>query len=192
MLSSAIPALADELDTMREVQARNVRSLKRAYDYIVVGAGGAGCTLVGTLAKREPSATILLIEAGAWDTAPSVAGSAAVVHQSRDRPGLERRVRPQPQHQQPSDTRVHRARRGRRQQHQRHHLGPAFQSRPDHWAAETGDRRWGYEHGLQLFKSIENWRGKPDPAFRGDRRASLGPARGRPAAHGNRMPRRFP
>ena len=72
LLSSAVPALADELDTMREAQARNIRSLKRSYDYIVVGAGSAGCTLVGTLAKREPSAQILLIEAGAWDTAPSV------------------------------------------------------------------------------------------------------------------------
>jgi hypothetical protein len=69
LLSSAVPALADELDAMREVQARNLRSLKRSYDYIVVGAGSAGCALVGTLAKREPSAQILLIEAGAWDTA---------------------------------------------------------------------------------------------------------------------------
>ena len=72
LLSSAVPALADELDAMREAQARNRRSLKRSYDYIVVGAGSAGCALVGTLAKQEPSAQILLIEAGDWDTAPSI------------------------------------------------------------------------------------------------------------------------
>src|ERR1700730_8613442 len=72
LVSSTGPALADELDAMREAQARNLRSLKRSYDYVVVGAGSAGCALVGTLAKREPSAQILLIEAGAWDTAPSV------------------------------------------------------------------------------------------------------------------------
>ena len=70
LLSSAVPALADELDAMREAQARNLRSLKRSYDYVVVGAGSAGCALVGTLAKTEPSAQILLIEAGAEDASP--------------------------------------------------------------------------------------------------------------------------
>lgn len=43
-----------------------------------------------------------------------------------------------------------------------------FKADLDHWAAETGDPRWGYQHGLQLFKSIENWQGTPDPAFRGE------------------------
>ena len=69
--AGAVQALAAELDGMRAVQARNTASLKRSYDYIVVGAGSAGCALVGTLAKKS-SARILLIEAGDWDTAPSV------------------------------------------------------------------------------------------------------------------------
>ncbi len=57
---------------MQHVQEKNRQNLKAAYDYVVVGAGSAGCALVGTLAKREPNASILLIEAGDWDTAPTV------------------------------------------------------------------------------------------------------------------------
>jgi choline dehydrogenase len=66
--ADALPALADDLDDMQHTQEKNRQNLKAAYDYIVVGAGSAGCALVGTLAKREPHASILLIEAGDWDT----------------------------------------------------------------------------------------------------------------------------
>lgn len=42
-----------------------------------------------------------------------------------------------------------------------------FKADLDHWAAESGDHRWGYRHGLKLFKRIEDWQGTPNPAFRG-------------------------
>ena len=168
LLSSTVPALADELDTMREVQARNVRSLKGSYDYIVVGAGSAGCTLVGTLAKREPSAQILLIEAGAWDTAPSVVDprlwftNLGTVRAWNDVsiPTPSTNNHPVPEY-------TGRVIGGGSSINATIWARP-FKADLDHWAAETGDPRWGYEHGLQLFKSIENWRGTPDPAFRGE------------------------
>src|ERR1700722_5759386 len=140
LLSSAVPALADELDAMREAQARNLRSLKRSYDYVVAGAGSAGCALVGMLATTEPSAQILLIEAGAWDTAPSVLDPRLwFTNLGTVRAWNEVSIPAAP-----------------------------FKADLDHWAAEAGDPRWDYEHGLRLFKSIENWQGKPDPAFRGE------------------------
>ena len=168
LLSSTVPALADELDTMREVQARNVRSLKGSYDYIVVGAGSAGCTLVGTLAKREPSAQILLIEAGAWDTAPSVVDprlwftNLGTVRAWNDVsiPTPSTNNHPIPEY-------TGRVIGGGSSINATIWARP-FKADLDHWAAETGDPRWGYEHGLRLFKSIENWRGTPDPAFRGE------------------------
>ena len=167
LLSTEVPALADDLDTMRRVQARNVRSLKKAYDYIVVGAGSAGCALVGTLAKREPSAQILLIEAGDWDTAPSVLDprlwftNLGTVRDWNDVsiPTASVNNHPVAEH----TARVI----GGGSSINATIWARPFKADLDHWAAVTGDRRWGYEHGLRLFKSIENWQGKPDPAFRG-------------------------
>jgi len=41
-----------------------------SWDYIVIGAGSAGCALVGELATGHPEASILLLEAGGSDRSP--------------------------------------------------------------------------------------------------------------------------
>jgi choline dehydrogenase len=43
-----------------------------AFDYIVIGAGSAGCALVATLAQGNPTATILLVEAGPSNEVPAI------------------------------------------------------------------------------------------------------------------------
>lgn len=168
MLASTVAARADELETMREAQARNTGSLKRSYDYIVVGAGSAGCTLVGTLAKREPSAHFLLIEAGAWDTAESVEDPRLwFTNLGTDRAWNEVSIAEPSTNNHPVPEYNGRVIGGGSSINATIWARP-FKADLDHWAAETGDHRWGYEHGLRLFKSIENWRGRPDPAFRGE------------------------
>ena len=192
LLSSAVPALADELDTMREVQARNVRSLKRSYDYIVVGAGSAGCALVGTLATREPSAQILLIEAGAWDTAPSIVDprlwftNLGTVRDWNDVsiPTPSTNNHPIPEH-------TGRVIGGGSSINATIWARP-FKADLDHWAAETGDPREGLRARAPALQEHRELARHPRSRLPRRRRPSLGPARSRPAAHGNRLPRRLP
>ncbi|MBI4940511.1 MAG: GMC family oxidoreductase N-terminal domain-containing protein [Actinobacteria bacterium] len=167
LAAEAVPALADELDTIRAVQARNRSSLKKAYDYVVVGAGSAGCALVGTLAKREPGAQILLIEAGDWDTAESVLDprlwftNLDTVRDWGDVsiPSAGTNNRAIPEH-------TGRVVGGGSSINATIWARP-FKADMDHWARVTGDRRWDYRHSLKHFKAIEDWQGTPNPAFRG-------------------------
>jgi len=65
------PQLAEGAVTAGEIQSENRESLKAAYDYIVVGAGAAGCVIAARLA--EAGADVLLIESGGTDDLPQVA-----------------------------------------------------------------------------------------------------------------------
>jgi choline dehydrogenase-like flavoprotein len=57
-------------------------TVKKQYDYIVLGAGSAGCAAAGTLAKYNKNASIALIEAGPPDSSvfvDSIMAAACVV-----------------------------------------------------------------------------------------------------------------
>jgi choline dehydrogenase len=76
------------------------------YDYIVVGAGSAGCAVAGRLSAGAPERTVLLIEAGGSDRrfavkAPLAYGSQMGkatdwAYQSEPEPGCDERRIPQP------------------------------------------------------------------------------------------------
>ena len=164
--SLGLSALADELDAIRVNQNQRSAKLQGAYDYVVVGAGSAACALVGRLATRK-DASILMIEAGDWDTAPSVMDpSAWFTNLGTERdwgdvaiasPSTNNRAIPE-------------------------HMGRVvgggssinatiwarpFKNDLEYWAQASGDKDWGYESGLNIYRRMEDWQGKPDARYRG-------------------------
>jgi len=166
LASAALPALADELDAIRANQTERAASLLPAYDYIVVGTGSAGSALVGRLAAKT-NATILMIEAGDWDTAPSVLdpsvwftnlgterdwGDVAMAASSTNNRAI-------PEH-------MGKVVGGGSSINATIWARP-FRNDLEGWATAAGDRAWGYEHGLSIYRQMENWQGKPNPKYRG-------------------------
>jgi choline dehydrogenase len=163
---SGIDALADELDAIRANQEKRRVSLAKTYDYIVVGAGSAGCSLVGALAKHK-AARILVLEAGEWDTPPEVQDPRLwFTNLGTPRDWGDNSI--------PSKGVNDRA----IAEHTGRIVGggssinATIWSRPfkadlDHWAEVSGDPHWGYSHGLDVFKRVENWQGEPNAKYRG-------------------------
>jgi choline dehydrogenase len=164
--STGLTALADELDAVRANQKERSTNLQNSYDYVVVGTGTAACALVGRLATRK-NATILMIEAGDWDTAPSITDPTVWFTNL----GTERDW---------GDIAVASA--GTNNRTIPEHMGRVvgggssinatiwarpFKTDLEHWARVSNDKGWGYESGLEVFRRAENWQGTPSERFRG-------------------------
>jgi len=154
-----LQALADELETIRKTQTDKLAQLDKQYDYIVIGSGSAGCALVGTLAEKTDG-NILLVEAGDWDTAPTVDDPRAwFANLGTERdwgdvaiPSAGVNNRAIPEH-------TGRVVGGGSSINATIWTRP-FKADMDHWASVTGDTAWDYTHSLEIFKRIENWQGK--------------------------------
>jgi len=159
-------ALADELDAIRANQNERSAKLKAAYDYVVVGTGSAACALVGRLATRK-DASILMIEAGDWDVAPSVMDPGVwFTNLGSDRdwkdvalPSASTNNRAIPEH-------MGRVVGGGSSINATIWARP-FKADLEFWAEASGDRAWGYEAGLEIYRRMENWQGAPDARYRG-------------------------
>ena len=125
------------------------------FDYVVVGAGSAGCALASRLTE-DPNVTVCLLEAGGRDTSVLIrapAGYVAMVptkfnnyaYQTVPQPGLNGRRGYQPRGKTLGGSSSINAMfyvRGNRWDY-------------DHWAS-LGNPGWSYEDVLPLFKRAEN------------------------------------
>src|SRR5262247_2583126 len=157
---------AEFAERVRVNQIKLRSELKSQYDFIVCGSGSSGSVVAGRLAQN-PDVTVLLIEAGGDDDAPSVNDAGEWVtnigserywqFQAEPNPHLNGRAIP---------------------------LGMGkvlgggssinamiwargHKSDWDFFASETGDPAWGYESVLDIYRRIEDWHGAPDPRYRG-------------------------
>src|SRR3954470_16122851 len=131
-----------------------------SYDYIIVGAGSAGCVLANRL-SADPARTVLLLEAGGSDDRPMMAMPLAWRDTFMDPVvGWGYESEPEPY----ADNRNVRAPRGKvlggsssvnGMMYQRGH---AFDY--DQWA-QMGLKGWSYAEVLPYFRRMEtSWRGE--------------------------------
>jgi hypothetical protein len=140
--------------------------LRPAYDIVVCGSGPGGSVAARRLAENS-DAQVLLVEAGGSDDADAVAEPSmwpTNIGSERDwsfvgetNPLINGRSIPLPMGKVlggSSSINLMAWARGHRRDW-------------DLFAAESGETAWRYDAVLELYRSIEDWHGKPDPHFRG-------------------------
>ncbi len=162
----AAGAMADKAIAIQLNQANRLANLSDRYDYIVCGAGSAGCVVARRLAEN-PDVSVLLVEAGGaydgetvtdpllWQT--NIRSPRAWDFKALPGDGVNDRALILPMGKMlggGSSINAMAYARGHKNDY-------------DYWAREAGDDAWNYANVLKIFKRIEDWQGPDDPAYRG-------------------------
>ncbi len=136
--------------------AAEQKPVKGAYDYIIVGAGAAGCVVAGELSKT--GADILVIESGPADTAPTIANPSIWFYNMATPLNYALPLKPAPG----VNNRDIKLALG-------HVLGGGSSINAMVWSrgmardydswAQSGAKGWAFQDVLPMFKAQEDWEG---------------------------------
>ncbi|MGE4483337.1 GMC family oxidoreductase [Acidocella sp.] len=146
-----------------EIVTETVRS---HYDFIVCGGGSAGCVVARRLAEDE-NVSVLLIEAGGSDRVPSIIDSTQWMWNI----GTERDWGYKAQPSKTVNGRTPLLPMGKVLGGGSSINGSVWARGHKHdfdnWAEAAGDDDWNYESVLEIYRTVEDWQGKPDAHRRG-------------------------
>jgi choline dehydrogenase len=153
-------------ERVRRNQDKLGRELRSHYDFIVCGSGSSGSVIARRLAENA-DVDVLLIEAGGCDDAPAVIqANQWTLNLGSERDwGFQSEPNPHTNGRSilysmgkvlggGSSINVMVWARGHKHDW-------------DSFASVAGDPSWSYESVLKLYRRIEDWRGAPDPDYRG-------------------------
>ena len=165
-VASCSVAAEEFSERVRTNQQLLTAALKPRYDFIVCGSGSSGSVVARRLAEN-PDSSVLLLEAGGYDTAPAVVQASqwpANLGSERD---FAFRAEPDPRINGRSIPMSMGKVLGGGSAVNVMVWARGHRTDWDFFAAEAGDPAWGYDAVLDIYRRIEDWHGPADPTHRG-------------------------